>query len=105
MAFAHINKVANKYKHAPKEAYEANQAKLPTLRILSYINNIKGAELENILPIQTPNQIALSLRASTKAVDDKRAEKRQTIQKTFTQKTMRNNYETNANLLNTLTDS
>jgi len=40
--------VANTYHHWPKEAHEATQARLPTLRVLSYIRNIPGAELDNI---------------------------------------------------------
>ncbi len=81
MAFAHTTKIANKYKHWPKEAYEANRAKLPTLCIFSYINNIQGVKLENIPSTQTSNQIAIIPRASTKEVDDKRADEKLTISK------------------------
>ena len=45
IAYAHTNKIANTYHHWPKEAHEATQARLPTLRVLSYIRNIQGAEL------------------------------------------------------------
>jgi hypothetical protein len=45
LAYAHTSRVATTYQHWPKEAYEANQAKLPTLRVLSYVQNITGAEL------------------------------------------------------------
>jgi hypothetical protein len=48
LVYAHTSRVATTYQHWPKEAYEANQAKLPTLRIISYIQNIAGAELEHI---------------------------------------------------------
>jgi hypothetical protein len=37
LAYAHTYRVATTYQHWPKEAYEANQAKLPTLRVLSYV--------------------------------------------------------------------
>jgi hypothetical protein len=34
IAFAHASRVSIVYQHWPKEAHEANQAKLPILRIL-----------------------------------------------------------------------
>ncbi len=37
LAYAQTSRVATTYQHRPKEAYEANQAKLPTLRVLSYV--------------------------------------------------------------------
>jgi len=65
LAYAHTSRVATTYQHWPKEAYEANnQARLPTLRILSYIQNIAGAELEHIRNLQVPNHIASSLNKS-----------------------------------------
>ena len=66
LAYAHTSRVANTYQHLPKEAYEANQAKLPTLRVLSYVQNIPGAEIEHIPSLQTPNHIAIILRAASK---------------------------------------
>jgi chromosome segregation and condensation protein ScpB len=48
IAFAHATIVASVYQHLPKQSHEANQAKLPTLRILSYIQTIPRAELEHI---------------------------------------------------------
>ena len=44
-AYAHTTRVATGYQHWPKEAYEANQAEILTLRVLSYIQSIAGAEL------------------------------------------------------------
>jgi hypothetical protein len=69
LAYGHTSRVAINYQHWPKEAHEANQAKLPTLRILSYIQHIAGAELEHILNLQAPNHIATSIRAVSKARD------------------------------------
>jgi hypothetical protein len=40
IAYAHTKWIANTYRHWPKEAHEATQARLPTLRVLSYIRNI-----------------------------------------------------------------
>ena len=34
LAYAHTSRVATTYQHWPKEAYEANQARLSTLRVL-----------------------------------------------------------------------
>jgi hypothetical protein len=45
LAYAHTPRVATTYQHWPKEAYEANQAKLPTLGVISYVQNITGAKL------------------------------------------------------------
>jgi hypothetical protein len=61
IVFAQVHKVARKYQHSPKEAHEANQAKLPTIRILSHIQNIPGAELESMPKIQAANHIATNL--------------------------------------------
>ena len=47
IAYAHTTRVANTYNYWPKEAHEATQARLPSLRVLSYIRNIPGAELDN----------------------------------------------------------
>ena len=76
LAYAHTSRVATTYQHWPKEAYEANQAKLPTLRVLSYVQNIAGAELEHIPNLQAPNHIAISLGASSKEVDGIKAKER-----------------------------
>jgi len=57
ISYAHTTRVANTNPHWPKEAYEATQASLPTLRVLSYIRNIPGAELDNIKNVQSPNHI------------------------------------------------
>ena len=35
IAYANATRVATTYQHWPKEAYESNQAKLPTRRVLS----------------------------------------------------------------------
>ncbi len=86
LAYAHTSRVANTYQHWPKEAYEANQAKLPTLRVLSYVQNITGAELEHIPILQTPNHIAISLRATSKELDEIRAKTRESIPKNLPQK-------------------
>jgi hypothetical protein len=48
IAYAHTIRIANTHRHWPKEAHEATQARLSTLRVLSYLRNIPGAELENI---------------------------------------------------------
>ena len=66
LAYAHTSRFATTYQHWPKEAYEANQAKLPTLRVLSYVQNITGAELEHIANLQAPNNIAISLKVASK---------------------------------------
>ena len=79
LAYEHTSRVATTYQHRPKEAYEANKVKLPTLRVLSYIRNIAGAELEHIPTLQAPNHIAISLRAATKEVDKNRASRRANI--------------------------
>jgi hypothetical protein len=70
LAYAHTSRVANTYKHWPKKAYEANQAKLPTIRVLSYVHNITGAELEHIPNLQTPNHIVISPRAASRELDE-----------------------------------
>jgi len=81
LAYAHTSRVSTTYQHWPKEAYEANQAKLPTLRVLSYVHNIAGAELGHIPNLQAPYRIAISLRAASKEVDGIRAKQRETIPK------------------------
>ncbi len=86
LAYAHATRVANTYQHWPKEAYEANQAKLPTLRILSFVNNITGAELDHIPNLQTPNFIAISLRAASKELGEIRAKNDKKIPKNLPQK-------------------
>jgi hypothetical protein len=40
IVYAHTTRVANTHHHWPKEAHEATQARLPTLRVLSYLRNI-----------------------------------------------------------------
>jgi len=79
IAYAHTTSVANKYRHWPVEAYEATQAKLPTLRVLSYLMNISGVELEHIQNVQSPNNIATTIRAAFNAVDQDIAAQRQHI--------------------------
>jgi hypothetical protein len=79
LAHAHITRVANTFQHLSKEAYEVSQAKLPTLYVLPYIQNIPGAELEHIPNLQAPNHIAASLRTTTKEVDENRASRREHI--------------------------
>ena len=81
IAYAHTTRVANTYHHWPKEAYEATQARPTTLRVLSYIKNIPGAELENIRNIQTQKQIAITIRTASEEVDRNRATQRQPIPK------------------------
>ena len=81
LAYAHTSRVAATYQHWPKEAYEANQAKLPTLRVLSYVQNITRAELEHIPILQAPNHIDISLRATSKEVDEIKAKQRENIPK------------------------
>ncbi len=94
LAYAHISRVATIYQHWPKEACEANKAKLHTLRVLSYVQNITRAELEHIPNLQAPNHIAISLRAASKEVDEIRAKQREKI---YRQKNTPNKYGTNAN--------
>ncbi len=45
IAYVHTKWIANTHHHWPKEAHEAIKTRLPTLRVLSYIRNIPGAEL------------------------------------------------------------
>ncbi len=81
MAYAHTTRVANTYHHWPKEVHEATQARLPILRVLLYLRNIPGMELEHIQNITTPNQIAITIRAASEEVDRNRATQRQNIAK------------------------
>jgi hypothetical protein len=81
LAYERTHRVATTYQHLPKEAYEANQTRLPTLKVLSYVQNITGAELEHIPNLQTPNQIAISLRAASREIDEIRAKQRENIPK------------------------
>jgi hypothetical protein len=81
LAYAHTHRVATSYQHWPKEAYEANQAKISTLRVLSHVQNITGAESEHIPNLQTPNHIAISLRAASREIDETRAKQRENIPK------------------------
>ncbi len=105
MAYAHTTRVANTYHHWPKEAHEATQARLPTLRVLSYLRNIPGAELEHIQNIQIQDQIAITIRAVSEEVDKNRASQGHHIPKTYQQKPPLESSEPNANLLDTRTDS
>ena len=77
--YAHTTRVANTYHYWPKEEHEATQGRLPTPRVLSSIRNIQWAELEHIQNIQTPNQIAITIRAASEEVDRNRATQRQHI--------------------------
>ena len=79
LAYAHTSKVATTYQHWPKAVYEANQAKLSTLQVLSYIQHIAWVELEHIPNLQAPNHIAKSLRSATKEFDENRARRRENI--------------------------
>jgi hypothetical protein len=81
LAYAHTHRVATTYQHWPIEAYEANQAKPQTLRVLSYVQNITGAELEHIPNLQTPNHVAISLRAASREMDETGAKQRDNIPK------------------------
>ena len=81
MSYAHTKMIANTYHHWPKEDHEAAQARLPTLRVLSYLRNISGIELENIRNIQTPNHIATTIREASEIVDRNRATQRHQIPK------------------------
>ena len=81
IAYAHATRVANIYHHWPKEAHEATQAKLPTLRVLSYLMIIPGTELEYIQNVQSPNQIAITIRGASKAADRNNAAQRQHMPK------------------------
>ncbi len=101
LAYAHASRVATTYQHWPQEAYEANQAKFPTLRVLSYVQNISGAELEHIPNIQAPNHIATSLRAVSKEVGGIRARRRENTQQISHQKSTSSKYGTNTNHSNT----
>ena len=103
LAFSHTSRVATLYQHWPKEADEANKTKLPTLRVLSYIQQIAWAEIEHIPILQAPNHIATSLRAATKEVDENKARRRETSQQTYPQKPTLDNSGTNANRSNTRT--
>ena len=78
-AYAHTTRVANTYHHWPKEAHEATQAKLPTLREISNIRIIPGAELENIQNVESPNHIATGIRESSEAIDQHKVAQRQHI--------------------------
>ncbi len=69
IAHAHTTRVANTYQHHAKEAHEATQAKLPTLRVLSYMHNLPGAELEHIQSLETIDHIGIGIRASSRDVD------------------------------------
>jgi hypothetical protein len=104
IAYAHTTMVANTYRHWPKEAHEATQARLPILCVLSYLTNITGADLGHIQHIQTPNQIVITKRATSKDADRNRATRRQHIPKTYKRRTTPENSEFNANLLDTKTD-
>ena len=73
IAYGHITRVSETYHHWPKKAHEATQARLPTLRVLSYIPNISGAELDNIQNAQSPNHIATSIREASEAMDRHKA--------------------------------
>ena len=86
MAYTHTINVANTYQHWPIEAYEATQARLPTLRVLSYVRNVEGMELDNIPPLQTQNQIATSIRTASESVDQQRFTQRQQIPKNLPNK-------------------
>jgi hypothetical protein len=77
LAYAYTSRVAITYQHWPKEAYEANQAKLLTPRVLLYVRNIARVELEHTPSLQAPNHIAISLRAASKEVDGIRARRRE----------------------------
>jgi hypothetical protein len=79
LAHAHASRVATNYQHWPKEAYEANQAKLPTRRVLSYIQHIAGEELEHIPSLQASSHIATNMRAVSKEIDENRASRREYI--------------------------
>ena len=81
LACAHTKWVANTYQHWPKEADEATQARLPTLRVLSSMRDIPGAELEHIRNIQTQYQIANTILAASEEVYRNKATQRQHIPK------------------------
>ncbi len=81
ISLAYTKRVVTVYQHWSKEAHKANRAKLPTLRILSNIKNIPGAELEHIPTTYPTNHIATSIRIAMNEVDEIRANRRQHILK------------------------
>jgi len=85
IAHAHTTRVANTCQHWPTEAHEAIQAKLPIIRVLSYMQNIPGAELlEHVQNIQPKNHVATSMRTASTEIDKIRAARLQHIPKKST---------------------
>ena len=79
IAYAHTTRVATTYQQWPKEAYEANRAKIPILWVLSYIQHIPGAQVDHIPSLQEPNHIATCMRAATREVDEYLVSRREHI--------------------------
>ncbi len=79
-AHAHVHRLLSQFNHGPRETLESNPLKLPTLRILRLASAIPGLEFDRLSSLQHENDIATSIRASLKAVDYTRHERRTTIQ-------------------------
>ncbi len=65
----------------PKRHMKPHKLDYLLFRILSYLRNIPGAEIDNIQFVQSPNQIATTIRAASEAVDQNKAAQRKHIPK------------------------
>jgi hypothetical protein len=83
LAYSHTHRLLSQFNHWPNEALESNPLKLPTLRVLRLASTITNLSLDNLPPLTRDNAIAASIRQASQAIDDKRHQKRHTIQGTM----------------------
>ena len=79
IAFEHVKHLTALYGAWPEESFDTGRASLPTLRILRYIQDVPGLELQHINPLALTNAISDTLRAASQLVDTRRREQRDSL--------------------------
>ena len=51
IAFEHVKHLTSTYGAWPEESFDTGKASLPTLRVLRYIQDVPGLELQNLPPL------------------------------------------------------
>ena len=101
-ANAHVHLLLSQFNYWPQEALESNPIKLPTLRILRLASNIPGLEYDSMPPLHQDNDIIISIREESSAVDNARHVKRTALQEQTGPKEHDKIFGNNVNRYNTI---